>query len=358
MWDFSWLERRWDGAGYEDWDRALDELVERGYDAVRIDAYPHLIAAGAEQEWRLRPQWNQEDWGAAEATTVRVLPALLEFIAACRDRGVLVALSTWMRQDEQETRMLITTPEDLARVWSATLDHVVAAGLADAIYFVDLGNEFPLPVWAPYMYRAGTRATMLSRESSWVKRWLNDSVRTLRAVHPNFRYTLSSCRELRPLPGDDLGELDLLELHIWMSSNETSDFADRIGYHIDSSAFDPQAYVPLSGPAELLYRSAPEFWLGKLGDHIQLVAEWSRDVGLPVVTTECWGVINYKDGPQRDWGWVKELCEFGVTTSAATGRWEAIATSNFCGPQFVGMWRDVEWHQRLTQIIKNSSVPS
>ncbi len=38
MWDFSWLERRWPGAGYEDWDQALDELAERGYDAVRIDA--------------------------------------------------------------------------------------------------------------------------------------------------------------------------------------------------------------------------------------------------------------------------------------------------------------------------------
>jgi len=44
MWDFSWLERRWPGAGYEDWDKVLDELAERGYNAVRIDAYPHLIA--------------------------------------------------------------------------------------------------------------------------------------------------------------------------------------------------------------------------------------------------------------------------------------------------------------------------
>ena len=44
MWDFSWLERRWPGAGYEDWDAALDGLAERGYDAVRIDAYPHLVS--------------------------------------------------------------------------------------------------------------------------------------------------------------------------------------------------------------------------------------------------------------------------------------------------------------------------
>src|SRR5580658_1782814 len=25
MWEFSWIERRWPGAGYEDWDQALDE---------------------------------------------------------------------------------------------------------------------------------------------------------------------------------------------------------------------------------------------------------------------------------------------------------------------------------------------
>ena len=40
MWEFSWIERRWPGAGYEDWDRALDELAERGYNAVRIDPFP------------------------------------------------------------------------------------------------------------------------------------------------------------------------------------------------------------------------------------------------------------------------------------------------------------------------------
>ena len=37
MWDFSWIERNWPGAGFDDIDKALDELVERGYNAVRID---------------------------------------------------------------------------------------------------------------------------------------------------------------------------------------------------------------------------------------------------------------------------------------------------------------------------------
>src|SRR5271170_2103924 len=60
MWDFSWLERRWPGAGYEDWDLALDGLVLRGYDAVRIDAYPHLVAANPSAIWELIPCWDTQ----------------------------------------------------------------------------------------------------------------------------------------------------------------------------------------------------------------------------------------------------------------------------------------------------------
>ena len=59
-----------------------------------------------------------------------------------------------------------------------------------------------------------------------------------------------------------------------------------------------------------------------------------------------------------DWGWVRELCELGTLTAAATGRWLAIATSNFCGPQFVGMWRDVEWDRRLTRAIREAPIES
>ena len=53
---------------------------------------------------------------------------------------------------------------------------------------------------------------------------------------------------------------------------------------------------------------------------------------------------------------IKELCALGVTT-AATGRWSAVATSNFCGPQFHGMWRDVEWHRGLTARIHAADAP-
>ena len=34
----------------------------------------------------------------------------------------------------------------------------------------------------------------------------------------------------------------------------------------------------------------------------------------------------------------------------------AMCTSNFCGPQNVGMWRDVSWHQRMTNLIRRGGV--
>jgi hypothetical protein len=146
MWDFSWLERRWPGAGYEEWDRALDELQERGYDAVRIDAYPHLVAQDAARAWELLPVWNQQDWGSPALTRVQVQPALNQFLERCRERGLLVGLSSWFRRDRDDSQMRLSTPEQLGQAWLQTLRSIDEAHLLSTILYVDLCNEFPLHV--------------------------------------------------------------------------------------------------------------------------------------------------------------------------------------------------------------------
>ncbi|MDX2431905.1 MAG: cellulase-like family protein, partial [Bacteroides sp.] len=149
MWDFSWVERRWPGAGYEDWDLALDELVERGYNAVRIDAFPHFVANRPESERTLIPVWNQEDWGSPSLNKITILPELTGFIAKCKDRNIKVGLSSWFREDAENIRMKILTPEIMAAWWVETVKVIEAAGLLDAILFVDLCNEWPGIFWAP-----------------------------------------------------------------------------------------------------------------------------------------------------------------------------------------------------------------
>jgi hypothetical protein len=128
-----------------------------------------------------------------------------------------------------------------------------------------------------------------------------------------------------------------------------------VGYNYER--FESIGYENMAQKAEALYRSNPDHWKASLQKGIDLFAEWSRVSGKPLMTTECWGVVDYKDWPLLSWDWIKELCEFGVRQASSTGRWIAMATSNFCGPQFVGMWRDVDWHRRLTDVIHEGTLP-
>jgi hypothetical protein len=354
MWDFSWLERRWTGAGYEDWDQVLNELIERGYDAVRIDAYPHLLQAGPEKEWILKPEWNQQAWGAPALTKIsHIQDHLIQFISLCKSKKIRVGLSTWYRQDMDDTRMNIKTPHDLAQIWKITLDALKKADVLDNIFYVDFCNEYPLSCWAPFLPKESGRAELL-RTSAEATRWMKESIAEIKRYYPELNFTFSITSEYDALDRQDVTFLDLLEPHIWMAQH--SDFYARVGYHYER--FDSKGYDNLALYAENLYRSNPGHWNQCLYQAIDLIAAWSLRTKKPLVTTECWGVVDYKDWPLLNWDWVKELCELGVKRALSKERWIAIATSNFCGPQFAGMWRNIGWHKRLTDIIKKGKIPS
>ena len=350
MWDFSWIERRWSGAGYEDWDKALDELVTRGYQAVRVDAYPHLIATDPTRTWTVFSCAQHGTWGAPAPVKIAPLPSLIEFMGKCRDRGVKVGLSTWYKEDPDNTRMRIKTPEDQAKQWLCVLREIDRAGLLDIVCFVDLCNEFPWPKWCPFIYADGDRQE-IALDSRRAADWMNAAIAPLRRAYPTLDYTFSFITQPDTWSRADVSSFGVLEPHIWMSGPGISDFSSRIGYSSSTDSF--QRIVEAAHQEFLSDRARYE---ACLTGTIERVAQWSRECGLPVITTECWAIIHYKDWPQLEWAWIKDLCEVGIRCAAATGRWTAIATSNFCGPQFVGMWRDIDWHQRMTSLIRQSPV--
>ncbi|MCO4253267.1 cellulase-like family protein [Pseudarthrobacter raffinosi] len=361
MWDFSWLERRWPGAGYEDWDQALSELAERGYDAVRIDAYPHLVSADPERKWELPPAWNQTSWGAQSLIHVTILPELLEFIRAAKRHNIVVALSTWYREDRDNTRMNIRTAQDQAQIWIDTLRHIDQAGLLDTILYVDLCNEFPADVWAPYLFEAirnpetgEAYKEMISRADPRVGAWMRDSIEAVRREYPDLDYTYSFSDEFDNWKDQDVETFDVLEPHIWMSHPETGDFHKRVGYNFER--FDPIGFDNVVANARREYESNKAHWDAALFREIDQIADWSRATHKGLYITECWALVDYKDWPGLEWDWIKDLTAKGLEYAASKGRWVGMATSNFCGPQFVGMWRDIEWHQRLTQIIKSAPI--
>lgn len=356
MWEFSWLERRWPGAGYEDWDRALSELVDRGYDAIRIDPYPHLIYEDPEREYLLLPVWSTQDWGSPEINRVQVQPNLNRFLEKCRAYGVRVGLSSWFRTDEDDLRMKLTTPQKHGEAWLSVLNSIDEGGLIDTILYVDLCNEWTGDAWCPFFVNDPPEAIWSGWDTERSKEWMTDSIAVLRKHFPDIPYTFSFTGEVNgeTVAKGPLDMLDFLEPHIWMTSYNGGEFYKEVGYNYER--FDYTGYRNMALNGKRIYEERKEYWQNGLKEQIRLAASWSERLRQPLITTECWGVVDYKDWPLLDWGYVRELCALGALEAARTGRWMAVATSNFCGPQFVGMWRDREWHRHLTDAIHNSRV--
>jgi hypothetical protein len=182
---------------------------------------------------------------------------------------------------------------------------------------------------------------------------MRKAVEIVRAEHPGLPLTFSFTHFLPGCYEADIGFLDLFETHLWMVSK--GDYYERMGYKWEAWRHD--AYRPVVLHGEALYRSDEAYWRKCLTDLIDEQALWSSRRRRPLATTECWGPVVWKDWPGLDWGWVKDVCAFGTLHAVETGRWAAVGTSNFCGPQFRGMWRDVGWHRRLTDRIKAGKLP-
>jgi hypothetical protein len=367
MWDFSWLERRWPGAGYEDWDKALSELKERGYNAVRIDAFPHLLAEDPEKEWTLKEVWSIQNWGSPDINKVRIQPLLNEFIATCKKYDVKVGLSSWYREDLDNTRMKITTPEKHAEIWLKTLDSINKAGVLDNVMYMDFCNEWPGDIWAPYFKNDPPNLTWGYWHTDVSMQWMKTAIDIVRKEYPDLLLNFSFDNvDVEKYSEKDLSFFDFAEHHIWMVKGNGNEFYREVkerskaaGRPVDiDGLFSNQVYKNLVAEYEGIYYEKPDYWKKLLTDYIGKTALHAGKAGLPLITTECWGIVDYKDWPLLSWDWVKELCALGTETASATGQWMAVATSNFCGPQFAGMWRDVEWHRRLTDIIKSAPIKS
>lgn len=357
MWDFSWIERRWPGAGYEDWDLILNQLVTRGYNAVRIDAFPHLVAENPTKEYTLLPVWDTQIWGSPDVNKVIIQPGLNQFIAKCKKRDIKVGLSCWYREDTEKVLMKITGPEKMADNWIKTLQSIEKDGLLDNILYVDLCNEWPGSHWTPYFKNDPPEKTWGFWHTAKSMKFMKDSIEIVRKAYPELPLCYSFVSGQPELyPKKDLSFFDLIEHHIWMAQLNDGEYDKAMGYKYER--FSPEGYKSIVANHERVYNERPEYWRKLLVDGVQLVANSAKAARQPLITTECWGLVDFKDWPLLKWDIVKELCELGVRTAAASGQWVAIATSNFAGPQFPGMWNDVAYHKKLTSLIKKSAINS
>jgi hypothetical protein len=80
-------------------------------------------------------------------------------------------------------------------------------------------------------------------------------------------------------------------------------------------------YKNLVAEGEKLYYEKPDYWKSLMIDFIERTALHAGNAGLPLVTTECWGIVDYKDWPMLSWDWVKELCAWHYSRFNRSAGW-------------------------------------
>ena len=299
------------------------------------------------------PLWNQQIWGSPAINKVVVLSNLILFLAKCKQRNIMVGLSSWFREDIDNIRMLISSPEILAEVWITTLNYIKNNDLLDVILYVDLCNEWPLNLWCPFFYTSQNNKPLswCSQKSMY---WMEKSTSLVKTVFPNIPICFSFDNDRVESYLENKTNFDLIEHHIWMSKENNEEYYKQVGYYYER--FDDTGYKNMALKSESIYKQKPDYWKALLTKKIDRISTVSKQLNIPLITTECWSIVDYKDWPLLSWDWVKELCEYGVRTAINTQQWIAIATSNFCGPQFITMWKDINWHLKLTELIKSSKI--
>ncbi len=396
MWDSSWLRRRYRGGGFEDWDRALAELVERGYDAVRLDVFPHLIARGPGGDLveRFKDVPNQFPqfygfgmWGNPWTMYIEPRKALVEFLTKCREHGVKVALSTWFKPTDDRRNEQIEGLDEFVRVWQETLEFIDANGLMDTVVYLDVLNEYPNGHVFSWLHR--TVKTMAwppnpsggynDRQRDFLWGFISQAIERLRANWPELTISTSFTFDSfeRYFEGLDLGVLDFLDVHIWLNYlpgfDEVSDYARTIERHgrpgelfrteqggnayAEDARLIPQDYHYDETYAAVLdaWRSRRDEWVGEFESQIDRVVAAARPHGLHVGQTEAWGMVNWLDHPLLTWDIHRETAEVGAAIAARRG-YTFDCSANFCHPHFLGFWDDVPWHRSLTDTIR-SGVP-
>ncbi|MGR6742148.1 cellulase-like family protein [Microbacterium sp. F1-18] len=398
LWDFSWYTRAGDGEPYADLGAALDEAVDRGYNAVRICAAPLLLFGGLGLD-DLASDLEIEGLGRSphgevfgNGTRWYDVPGgyrldlrsrFFDLLRGARERGIVVILASWEYQqspafaaDERWFRAIDAVPlaeryDVLATATIRMLDEIESAGLADTIAFTELHNEVDFSI-VPAFADGGDAA--LDR---------------VRAAHPGHLVTasygkapfldlvgLSDRFQVAQLHVYAYGVLDALQRRIDIRSEGTDGFPGEAmrALLVD----DAPSFAEYGRAADWKFEATvitdqqiygydwvdPDLWdrwlynhyglyreemLREIRSRVTALAAWSRRRGIPAVVGEGWvGYTplraDFEDGPVGT-----ELAEHGVRTALEHGVWGMVLSSNAAPhhPQ----WSDVAWQRRLNAEI-------
>ncbi len=374
MWDYSWILRHHRYGEFENWNKVLEELAERGYNAIRMDAMPQFVAANTDGKIdsnfrNVKDGWKPSLWGNDYTMSFNPREALLEFLPKCKKHGIKVGLATWFMPHGTVRKDIFMEEGGLVRAWDETLAFLESHNLFDNVMYVDLLNEYPN--WHGYDWfknemnkRSDIKQFKLDNPNAnvpdgKVKKskgnplkqqfyidFINSTIITLKAKYPELEFftSLDSGMDLKRI---DLSNFEALDYHVWFAHSGKIPGLGDISSRNQTLDYK-QIYTKLKDYWKENRDSLIKWMDGRITDIANAAVQHNIVCG----NTEGWGPIFWFDHPELDWRWVKESGDICVDLALKHDNYKFICTSNFTHPQFKGMWEDVSWHQQITNRIK------
>jgi hypothetical protein len=373
MWDYSWLTQHYPGGAFANFDRAADELAERGFNTVRIDAFPFVIGAlKSHREEITIPADPLANWGMSDRDRGHaVAEELVSFMQAVKRRGLYVILSSWGKEcKEYAGRRLVFAKDrcEFRKSWERTLDLLGSRDLLDHVLYVDLDQEFPY--FSPYLDELnglanqspaggsleaamqaagelkppGQRPAWTPSQINYVHALFSEMLSHFQWRYPRLRFTYSLTSYFKEVRSMALQLFDVLELHLWIHSPR---FENRTGFNRLVKDRDQHDYKDYARRLAATMDTVGPMLAKEMQNQIAFAKAWSEEIAAPVVTTEAWGPWWHMDHSDLDWDWLKNWCEESMNAAARNGFW-GVTPWNYSHPYWKN-WADVKWYRKVNQ---------
>jgi hypothetical protein len=368
MWDRAYVMRHLPGGSFADYDRLLDEAVERGYNTLRIDPMPQWI--DLRQPDRVLSWGDPHEpfmpWGQNTAVNGPAGRWIMDFIQKLHQRPSLnYTLSAWWtmpaRPPAPPAPPLLRRPKNMlegAEMWAVMLTDWKQRLGFDRLIYVDVANE--TPYFFPGLMERFHKVTGVSwgeshilspAQISFMTEEVNKPLGLLRREFPELRFTTSIHGDLRWLRMPV--ELDCLDVHFyadsdprWTTRTRFDEFIAKGLFKNDSwfAEFSERATKTAASMAPML-QAYQRFKMGEF-------ATWAAELGAPLTTSEGWSSWYYIDSPHLYWRWLLDWSARTVGDAIACKFW-GWTPFNYAQPQFA-IWKDVSWHRALNERFLHS----
>jgi hypothetical protein len=369
MWDVAYVLRHAPGGAFADYDRVLNEAVERGYNTLRIDPMPQWIDLSHPErvlDWP-NPHLPFMPWLWNTAVHGPAGEWMIEFVEKLnRHKELYYTMSGWWMGPGQSTLPsggppMLRNPANMlegAEMWAVLLNDWKQRFGFDRLLYLDIANE--MPYFFPHIQERFKKATgqdfwtpskFSPEQIEFLKSEIDPALALLRKQFPELRFTTSIHGDLRWL--DVPLELDCLDVHFysdadprWIERTRFDEFTRDHLFETDRwfAEFSQRCTESAKAMAPM-YRARQRFKMEQFSD-------WGNGRGAPITTSEGWASWFYIDNPKLDWSWLLEWAEWSVDDAIACGFW-GWTPHNYAQPQFAN-WKNIGWHRAINERFLHS----